>query len=144
MVYSLSAFPSIATLTDRAGPAHLADPMVEPIDDPDCDHEAVTQHPAATDPVHVERAAALFRAAGDPARLVLLERLSHGECCVTELAELFGEGMSTVSQRLRLLRSERLVERRREGKHIYYSLADRHVAVLIQSALEHVAETGRS
>lgn len=87
-----------------------------------------------------ERAAGLFRAAGDVSRLKLLERLSDGEWCVTELAEAAGTGLSTVSQQLRLLRAERIVRRRRDGKHIYYSLADRHMSELVKSALEHAAE----
>jgi ArsR family transcriptional regulator len=88
----------------------------------------------------IERAAALFRALGDSARLSLLERLSTGECCVTELAEATGEGLSTISQRLRTLRAERLLRRRRVGKHVYYSLADAHVVALIESALAHARE----
>jgi ArsR family transcriptional regulator, lead/cadmium/zinc/bismuth-responsive transcriptional repressor len=88
----------------------------------------------------VERAAALFRAAGDVSRLKLLGRLAQGEWCVTELAEVVGAGLSTISQQLRLLRAERIVARRREGKHVYYSLADRHVADLVTNALEHAAE----
>lgn len=88
----------------------------------------------------LQRAAALFRAAGDPARLALLALISAGERCVSELAELTGEQMSTISQRLKLLRSAQLVRRRREGKHIYYRLADAHVAALIHSALEHATE----
>lgn len=87
-----------------------------------------------------ERAAALFRAAGDPARLRLLETLSREESCVSALAEASSEGMSTVSQRLRLLRAEGLVTRRRDGRHMYYSLADDHVAALIRNALEHAVE----
>jgi DNA-binding transcriptional ArsR family regulator len=89
-----------------------------------------------------ERAAALFRAAGDVSRLKLLERLSEGEWCVTELAEAAGAGLSAVSQQLRLLRAERIVTRRRAGKHIYYALADRHMSDLIRNALEHAAEHG--
>lgn len=88
----------------------------------------------------LERAAAIFRAAGDVARLKLLHRLSDGEWCVTELAEAAGVGLSTVSQQLRLLRAERIVARRRAGKHIFYSLADAHVSDLIHSAIEHAAE----
>ncbi len=88
----------------------------------------------------LERAAAIFRAAGDISRLKLLHRLSDGEWCVTELAEAAGVGLSTVSQQLRLLRAERIVARRRAGKHIFYSLADSHVSALIQSAIEHAAE----
>jgi ArsR family transcriptional regulator len=88
----------------------------------------------------LERAAAIFRAAGDISRLKLLHRLSDGEWCVTELAEAAGVGLSTVSQQLRLLRAERIVSRRRAGKHIFYSLADSHVSDLIRSAIEHAAE----
>lgn len=88
----------------------------------------------------LERAAAIFRAAGDLSRLKLLYRLGDGEWCVTELADAAGVGLSTVSQQLRLLRAERIVARRRAGKHIFYSLADAHVSDLIQSAIEHAAE----
>lgn len=87
-----------------------------------------------------ERAAALFRAAGDLARLRLLHRLDAGECCVSELAEASETKLSTLSQQLRVLHAERIVKRRREGKHIYYSLADDHVRELIRAALEHAGE----
>lgn len=75
---------------------------------------------------------------GDVPRLRLLTTLSSGERCVTDLA--VGEGLSTVSQRLRLLRAEGLVRRRRQGKHIFYALSDVHVAELIANALEHADE----
>jgi ArsR family transcriptional regulator len=88
----------------------------------------------------LERAAAIFRAVGDVARLRLLERLSDGEWCVTELAEAAGVGLSTVSQQLRLLRAERIVKRRRAGKHIFYALADGHIIDLVESAIGHAAE----
>jgi DNA-binding transcriptional ArsR family regulator len=90
-----------------------------------------------------ERAATIFHAAGDVARLKLLERLCDGEWCVSELASLAGANMSTVSQQLRLLRAERLVTRRREGSHLYYSLADEHVRTIILAALEHANEPAR-
>ena len=85
-------------------------------------------------------AASLFRVAGDVERLKLLDRLCDGEWCVSELAEAAGVGLSTVSQQLRLLRAERVVARRRSGKHIFYALADRHMIDLVISALEHAAE----
>ena len=88
----------------------------------------------------LERAAAIFRAAGDVSRLKLLHRLCDGEWCVTELADAAGVGLSTVSQQLRLLRAERIVARRRAGKHIFYSLADAHVIDLIQGAIDHAGE----
>jgi ArsR family transcriptional regulator len=88
------------------------------------------------------RAAGIFRAAGEPARLRLLELLSQGELCVTEVAALTGEELSTISQRLRVLRAEHLVSRRRDGKHIFYALADEHVADLIRAVLAHASEDG--
>jgi DNA-binding transcriptional ArsR family regulator len=104
------------------------------------EHVARRTKPAIVSDDALERAAALFRAAGDVSRLRLLGRLADGEWCVTELAEAVGVGMSTISQQLRLLRSERIVRRRRSGKHMYYSLADGHVTDLVKSALEHAAE----
>jgi DNA-binding transcriptional ArsR family regulator len=111
--------------------------------DPSCDaREHVRRGPkrAATSDDAFERAAALFRVVADATRLKLLERLAEGEWCVTELAEAAGSSLSTVSQQLRMLRSERIVARRRAGKHIFYSLADAHVRDLIRNALEHAAE----
>lgn len=87
-----------------------------------------------------ERAASLFRALGDEGRLKLLFYLSKGELCVTEICELLKENSSTVSQRLKLLRSEGLVKRRREGKHLFYSLVDEHILNLINNSMEHVKE----
>ena len=85
-------------------------------------------------------AAAMFAALGDPSRLKLVEYLSRGEACVSEIAAVYGDGLSTISQRLKLLRSERLVKKRRDGKHIYYSLADEHVEQLVRNALQHAEE----
>jgi ArsR family transcriptional regulator len=59
---------------------------------------------------------------------------------VSELVDVLGEKFPTVSQRLRLLRTEGLVVRRRDGNHLHYALADRHVADLVKTALEHAAE----
>jgi ArsR family transcriptional regulator, lead/cadmium/zinc/bismuth-responsive transcriptional repressor len=106
----------------------------------DCEHpprKEVRKFPSDTT---FERAAALFRAAGDAPRLKLLELLSSGEWCVSELAEATHAGMSTVSQQLKVLRQERLIARRRAGKHIYYSLSDDHIVALLRGALAHAEE----
>ncbi len=87
-----------------------------------------------------ERAAGVFRAAGDLARLKLLARLAEGEWCVTELAQAAHVALPTVSQQLRLLRAEGLVKRRRVAKHVYYALADGHIRDLLHNALEHATE----
>ncbi|MEJ1938254.1 metalloregulator ArsR/SmtB family transcription factor [Nostoc sp. NIES-2111] len=88
----------------------------------------------------LESAARLFRAMGDTPRLRTLAMLSQGEACVSEIAALTGEELSTISQRLRVLRAENLLTRRRQGKHILYSLADQHVSGLIFNALAHATE----
>lgn len=93
------------------------------------------------DEASLDRAARLFRAVGEASRLRLLALLSQGEACVTELAEAEGEGLSTISQRLRILHTENLIARRRTGKHINYALADQHIVEMIFNALAHASET---
>ena len=92
-------------------------------------------------PTSIGRAANLFRALGEPSRLRLLSRLLDQACCVGDLAEAEGEAMSTISQRLRILRAENIVVRRRQGKHVLYGLVDRHVKDLVLNALAHAEET---
>jgi ArsR family transcriptional regulator len=87
-----------------------------------------------------ERAASIFRAMGDTPRLRMLHLLAQGELCVSDLVEQLREKFSTVSQRLKTLRQEGLVVRRREGTHLYYALADQHVADLLANALDHACE----
>ena len=89
------------------------------------------------EPVALDRAAKLLRAMGDQERLSLLFRLFKGAACVAERAEAEGETLSTISQRLRVLRSEDLVTRHREGKHIRYALVDLHVRELIAAVFAH-------
>jgi ArsR family transcriptional regulator len=81
---------------------------------------------------------------GDGPRLRILELLGKGELCVTELVAAANEKFSTVSQRLRVLRTEGLIVRRRQGNHLIYALADRHVADLIDNALAHALELDAS
>lgn len=85
----------------------------------------------------IDRAAGMLRAGGDPARLQILDLLLSGERQVTEIAELTAAEMSTTSQRLRILLKENLVRRRREGRDMYYRLADAHVETLVRNVLEH-------
>jgi DNA-binding transcriptional ArsR family regulator len=103
---------------------------------PDHDHDRIRS--AGRDVDTVRRAADLLQAIADPARLGLVELISQGEVCVAELVAATGANESTVSQRLRTLRDRRVVTTRRDGKHIYYSLADDHVRVLVDAVLEHV------
>ena len=111
-------------------------------DESDCDaHEhAGHEHQLKPDWV-ISRAVAMFKAMGDTERFRLLETLFDGRHCVSELSEESGVAMSTVSQRLKILLHAGLVVREREGKHIYYALADRHIVDLVRNALEHAGES---
>jgi DNA-binding transcriptional ArsR family regulator len=104
------------------------------------DHHHSAREARVSSRAALSGAAALFEAMGDEHRLRILELLRQGEWCVTELVDEVEEKFSTVSQRLRVLRSARLVVRRRQGTHLFYALADRHVADLIDNALAHASE----
>ncbi len=114
----------------------MSDPSHD--DTPACEHgprEAEEQ-----DLLLIERVASIFRVLGDSSRLRAIQRLAREEACVSELAAESNESLSTTSQRLRLMRAERLVRRRREGKHVYYSLADDHILEIIRCAFDHARE----
>ena len=84
----------------------------------------------------MDDAAELFKVFGDPTRLKLLAALLAQEMCVCDLSDLLGISQSAVSHQLRLLRTSRLVKNRREGKSVYYSLADDHVAPILAQGME--------
>jgi DNA-binding transcriptional ArsR family regulator len=79
-----------------------------------------------------------FKALADPTRVRMLHALSHAELCVGDLAAVLEMTESAVSHQLRLLRSLRVVRARRDGKLVFYSLDDEHVARLFQISLEHL------
>jgi len=82
----------------------------------------------------------LFQLLSDPNRIKILYALSRDEVCVCDLSALLGMSDSAVSHQLRLLRALRLVKSRRDGRVIYYSLADDHVTRLLAMCLEHESE----
>lgn len=81
-----------------------------------------------------------FKILGDPTRVCILFALMKRELCVCDIAAVIGVSESAVSHQLRLLRTHRLVTFRREGKMLYYSLADGHIEKLFAQGLEHVTE----
>lgn len=102
--------------------------------------EAVARAQAAQPaPDTLERMAALLKAVSDPTRLRLLLALGTGELCVCDLAVIAGTSESAVSHQLRLLRGQNLVAPRKEGRVVYYRLADPHVTALLRNVLDHVA-----
>ena len=84
--------------------------------------------------------AELFKMFGDSTRIKILSLLFEGEKCVQEITEASGSSQSAVSHQLRLLKQARLVRSRRNGKQIYYTLADGHVKTILGMAKEHLEE----
>ena len=82
----------------------------------------------------------LFRIFGDSTRVRILYVLFEAEMCVCDIAQLLGMTQSAISHQLRALKNVRLVKARREGKTVFYSLADDHVKTIIDQGLEHVRE----
>ena len=82
----------------------------------------------------------LYKLFGDPTRIKLMHALSMGEMCVCDIAQTLSITKSAVSHQLKTLRLSNLVKFRREGKHIFYSLADDHVKKIIDMGIEHVNE----
>ena len=81
-----------------------------------------------------------FKAFADSSRVRILYALDKHEMCVCDIAALLGISVSAVSHQLRFLRDARLVKFRREGKTVFYSLADDHVSSIIQCGIDHICE----
>ena len=84
--------------------------------------------------------AELFKMFGDSTRVKILYALLESELCVCDIAKLLDVTQSAVSHQLRVLKSGKLVKCRREGKVMFYSLADDHVVRIISQGMEHVEE----
>lgn len=82
----------------------------------------------------------IFKLLGDQTRLKIIFALKSEELCVCDLASLMGVSRSAISHQLRPLKNLRLVKFRREGKIIYYSLADSHIAEIVDTAMTHLQE----
>ena len=84
--------------------------------------------------------AELFKVFGDSTRIRILFVLFESEVCVCDLAETLNMTQSAVSHQLRILKQAKLIKNRREGKSIFYSLADGHVRTIISQGIEHIEE----
>ena len=84
--------------------------------------------------------AELFKIFGDSTRIKILYALFESEMCVCDIAQLLNMTQSAISHQLRSLKQSKLVKYRREGKTVFYSLADAHVRTIINQGLEHVEE----
>ena len=84
--------------------------------------------------------AEIFKVFGDSTRIKILYVLFEAEMCVCDIAQLLNMNQSAISHQLRILKQNRLVKSRREGKAVFYSLADGHVRTIINQGLEHIQE----
>ena len=84
--------------------------------------------------------AELYKVFGDSTRIKILYVLFESEMCVCDIAQLLNLSTSAISHQLRVLKQSQLVKFRREGKTVFYSLADSHVSSILAQGMEHVCE----
>ncbi|PNV61050.1 transcriptional regulator [Clostridium sp. chh4-2] len=84
--------------------------------------------------------AEFFKIFGDSTRIKILYVLSQSEMCVCDIATLLQMGQSAISHQLRVLKQMRLVKFRRDGKTVFYSLADGHIQTILAQGMEHISE----
>ena len=89
---------------------------------------------------HLSEMAELFKVFGDETRIRILCLLFENELCVCDISRLLDMTQSAISHQLRVLKTSKLVKNRREGKTVFYSLADDHVKTIIGNGMEHVQE----
>lgn len=107
-----------------------------------CVHEEVVKRVYAEMPKEetLYDLAELYKVFGDTTRIKILYVLFEAELCVCDIAQLLGMSQSAISHQLRVLKQSRLVKFRREGKTVFYSLADDHVQKIINNGMEHICE----
>ena len=107
-----------------------------------CVHEDVVKQVLAEMPPDetLYDLAELFKVFGDSTRIRILYALFEAELCVFDIAQLLGLTQTAVSHQLRVLKTNKLVKCRRQGKVVFYSLADDHVRRIINQGMEHIDE----
>lgn len=107
-----------------------------------CVHERTVEQVLSQMPTdeHLYDLAELFKVFGDSTRIKILYALFEAELCVCDIAQLLNLTQSAVSHQLRVLKNARLVKPRREGKTVFYSLADDHVRRIIAQGMDHINE----
>lgn len=100
--------------------------------------EKVQEHMPA--PEELQALAELFKVFGDLTRIRILYVLFQSEMCVCDLAQTLNMTQSAISHQLRILKQMKLVSNRREGKTVFYALADSHIKTIINQGMEHISE----
>jgi ArsR family transcriptional regulator, lead/cadmium/zinc/bismuth-responsive transcriptional repressor len=106
-----------------------------------CESSDRTAYPPALELEKAQRMADFFGLLGDANRLRIISLLADTELCVGDLAIALEMSDSAVSHQLKTLRALRLVKHRKQGRHVFYQLLDRHVFDLYNTVLEHLDET---
>ena len=84
--------------------------------------------------------AEIFKVFGDSTRIKILYVLFESEMCVCDIAQLLNMNQSAISHQLRVLKQMRLVSFRRDGKTVFYKLADAHIQTILAQGMEHISE----
>lgn len=84
--------------------------------------------------------AELYKVFGDSTRIKILYVLFESEMCVCDIAMILNMSQSAISHQLRVLKQSKLIKNRRDGKTVFYSLADEHVRTIINQGMSHINE----
>ena len=84
--------------------------------------------------------AELYKIFGDSTRIKILYVLFESEMCVCDIATLLNMSMSAISHQLRVLKQAQLIKFRRDGRTVFYSLADDHVRTILEQGMDHICE----
>ena len=116
--------------------------MAAPVCEENCVHEDIVDRVDHELPCEEELydLAELFKIFGDTTRIRILYALLENEMCVCDIAVLLGMHQSAISHQLRILKQARLIKFRRDGKSVFYSLADDHVHTILAQGMEHIGE----
>lgn len=133
----------------REEPAAMSPEEMRQVECPLCDppeymhaHEALVAsvNESMPDEEMLYDLAELYKVFGDSTRIKILYVLFEAEMCVCDIAQLLGMTQSAISHQLRVLKANKLVKFRRDGKTVFYSLADNHVRTIIDMGMEHLCE----
>ena len=119
---------------------------IENFDDEFCDvffiHENAVKNALSKMPSDdsLDSLADFFKVFGDSTRMRILWALSQSELCVCDIAALLKMSQSSISHQLRVLKQNKFVKNRRDGKVIYYSLLDEHILTIFKQGLTHIIE----
>lgn len=105
---------------------------------PHLQDDGSAEHPLMS-MLDARRVARFFQILADPTRVRILSALAEGKWCVTDLTEALGMDQPAVSHQLRFLREMEIVTWNKDGRHVYYTLADEHIKEILLSSIAHLA-----